>query len=477
VSRLRGSLSVSESRRRGGLDGRAESWRKPDPGPARQEESPISRDENDPKTLGEGARRRDEAEEATQRLLPDPDLESLIQKLNTSARKVDDLAMPEGEADPDVPVRRRPSPPSRWTLPAANDSGRDRLRQLLAHARGAHASDLLIVAGTRPTMRVNGRLVPVGGEALTPDESASMCAALVPSTHGERLAGSGAVDFALTRKGIGRFRCNVHRAQDRWSAAIRLLPERVPDLETLHLPATLSRFAEMEYGFVLVTGPTGSGKSTTLASLMRRILSRRRAHVITIEDPVEYAHGHGDSVVEHIEIGRDAPSFASALRSALRQDPDVLLIGEMRDPESISIAITAAETGHLVLSTLHTGDAPQTIHRILDSYPAGQTEQVRVQLSVSLAGVVSQQLLPRRDGRGRVPAVEIMVATHAVRNLIRQGKIAHLRSQLTLEKPAGMLGLDASLARLVREGLVDRELARARARVPEEFDHLLLKDS
>jgi twitching motility protein PilT len=197
-------------------------------------------------------------------------------------------------------------------------------------------------------------------------------------------------------------------------------------------------------------------------------------HVITIEDPVEYAHAHGDSVVEHIEIGRDAVSFAAALRSALRQDPDVLLIGEMRDPESISIAITAAETGHLVLSTLHTGDAPQTIHRILDSYPAGQTEQVRVQLSVSLAGIVSQQLLPRRDGRGRVPAVEVMVATHAVRNPIRQGKIAHLRSQFTLEQHAGMLGLDGSLARLVKEKLVDRELARARARVPEEFDHLLL---
>jgi twitching motility protein PilT len=460
-----------------GATGGAASWRKHGSGPARREETAISRDESDPKPGDDGARRRGEDEEAAKRLLPDPDLESLIQKLNTSARQIDPLVTPEAEAVPDAPVRRGPSPPSRWTLPAADDEGRDRLRQLLANSRGAHASDLLLVAGTRPTMRVNGRLVPVGGQALTPDEAASLCAALVPPTHAERLGTSGAVDFALTRKGIGRFRCNVHRAQDRWSAALRLLPERVPDFETLHLPATLKRFAEMTYGLVLVTGPTGSGKSTTLASLMRHVLSRRRVHVITIEDPVEYTHGHGDSVVEHIEIGRDAPSFASALRSALRQDPDVLLIGEMRDPESISIAITAAETGHLVLSTLHTGDAPQTVHRILDSYPAGQTEQVRVQLSVSLAGIVSQQLLPRRDGRGRVPAVEIMVATHAVRNLIRQGKIAHLRSQLTLERPAGMLGLDASLARLVGEGLVDRELARARARVPEEFDHLLLKYS
>jgi twitching motility protein PilT len=353
--------------------------------------------------------------------------------------------------------------------------GRDRLARLLAAARQAHASDLLLVPGTRPMARVNGGLEPAGKNALGADEAASLCAALVPKTHADDLADSGAADFAITRQGVGRFRCNVHRTRGHWSAAIRLLPERVPDLKSLNLPETIGRFAEMEYGLVLVTGPTGSGKSTTLAALVRRILAHRRVHLITIEDPVEYAHPHGDSVVEHIEIGRDALSFASALRSALRQDPDVLLIGEMRDPESISIAITAAETGHLVFSTLHTGDGPQTIHRILDSYPPGQTEQVRVQLSVSLAGIVSQQLLPRRDGRGRVPAVEVLVATHAVRNLIRQGKIAHLRSQITLEQAKGMLALDHSLARLARSGLADLEVARARARIPEEFDDLLRK--
>jgi twitching motility protein PilT len=365
----------------------------------------------------------------------------------------------------------------RWALPAADDETRDRLARLLADARTAHASDLLLVAGARPTVRINGHLVPAGDGPLHPEESAGLCAALVPDTHVETLAGAGAVDFVLARKGVGRLRCNVHRAAGRWSAALRLLPERVPDLAALNLPSSLHRFADLEYGLVLVTGPTGSGKTTTLAALMRRILSRRRVHVITIEDPVEYSHPHGESVVEHVEIGRDAPSFAAALRSALRQDPDVMLIGEMRDPESISIAITAAETGHLVLSTLHTGDAPQTVHRILDSYPAGQADQVRVQLSVSLAGIVSQQLLPRQDGRGRVPAVEVMLATHAVRNLIRQGKIAHLRSQITLEKQAGMLGLDTSLARVVQKQLVDRETARARARVPEEFDHLLSRIS
>jgi len=221
---------------------------------------------------------------------------------------------------------------------------------------------------------------------------------------------------------------------------------------------------------VLVTGPTGCGKSTTLAALLRRILSRRRVHLVTIEDPVEYEHAHEDSLVEHIEIGRDVPSFAHALRSVLRQDPDVVLIGEMRDPESMAIAISAGETGHLVLSTLHTGDAPQTIHRILDSFPANQMEAVRAQLSVSLAGIISQQLLPRIDEPGRVPAVEVLMATPAVRNLIRQGKIEQLRSQITLGRAMGMLELDRALSDLVRRGLVDEREARVRARIPNEFD-------
>ncbi len=413
----------------------------------------------------------------TKRLRPDPDLEALIQRLNRTAGLVPaGAAAGEAEVDP-TPARLPAATHPGWSLPGDDEAGREWLTRLLSAAREAHASDLLLVAGTRPTARVNGRLVPLEDQELAPATTAALCAALVPATHAERLAGAGTVDFAQARPGIGRFRCNVHRTGGNWSAALRLLPERALDLEALHLPAALGRFAELEYGLVLVTGPTGTGKSTTLAALMRRILAHRSVHVITIEDPVEYTHPPGQSVVEHVEIGRDARSFASALRSVLRQDPDVLLIGEMRDPESISIAITAAETGHLVLSTLHTGDAPQTIHRILDSYPAGQVEQVRTQLSISLAGIVSQQLLPRADGKGRVPAVEVMVATHAVRNLIRQGKIAHLRSQLTLERQAGMLSLDSSLVRLVQQGLVDRELARARARIPDEFEALLQRRS
>jgi twitching motility protein PilT len=324
--------------------------------------------------------------------------------------------------------------------------------------------------------RVDGDITPLETELLAAAETAAMCAALVPRERRAAVATSGAVDFSLTLAGLGRFRCNVHRERSMWSAAIRLFPRELPEIEDLNLPAGLGAFAEMHHGLVLVTGPTGSGKSTTLAAILTRALARRRAHVITIEDPVEYEHPHGGSVVEHIEIGRDAPTFVKALRAALRQDPDILLVGEMRDRESISIAITAAETGHLVFSTLHTGDAPQTINRILDSYPAGQIEAVRTQLSVSLAGIVSQRLLPRKDGAGRVPAVELVFASDAIRNLVRRGKIEQIRTQIALEQNAGMVSLDQSLADLVRRGLVDLREARGRARAPNELESLLRGD-
>jgi twitching motility protein PilT len=429
----------------------------------------------------------------TQRLVPDPDLDALIRKLNEAARTgppaVEESTTPELPEPaalrplPPAPSMREvhaPRPPlggpSRWRLPDANPDAEQWLASLLEHARASHASDLLLVPGTPPMERINGKLHPAGEAALNGNATSLLCAALTPRERRESLEVQGATDFSLTRAGVGRLRCNVHRERDVWAAAIRLLPESVSDLESLHLPASLNRFAELEYGLVLVTGPTGSGKSTTLAALTKRILARRRVHVLTIEDPVEYEHPHGNSAVEHIEIGRDATSFAWALRAALRQAPDVLLIGEMRDSESISIAITAAETGHLVLSTLHTGDAPQTVNRIIDSYPANQMETVRVQLSVSLAGIISQQLLPRKDGQGRVPAVEVLMATPAVRNLIRQGKIQHMRSQIALERSAGMLSIDRSLARLVLNGLVDVSEARPRARTPEEFDQLLRRE-
>jgi twitching motility protein PilT len=405
---------------------------------------------------------------------PDPKLDALIRRLNDAARRSDADEPPADER----PSESKPAVPetearSDWTLPTGDPGGRDRLHALLARCREIHSTDLTLVAGAPPMARVDGDLTPLETERLSDANTAAMCAALVPKERRAAVSTSGAVDFSLTLVGLGRFRCNVHRERARWSAAVRLFPRELPEIEELHLPAGLATFAEMHHGLVLVTGPTGSGKSTTLAAILKRALVRRRAHVITIEDPVEYEHPHGGSVVEHIEIGRDAPTFVKALRAALRQDPDILLVGEMRDRESISIAITAAETGHLVLSTLHTGDAPQTINRILDSYPAGQTEAVRTQLSVSLAGIVSQRLLPRKDDAGRVPAVELVFASDAIRNLVRRGKIEQIRTQVSLEQGAGMITLDQSLADLVRRGLVDLDVARKHARAPNELESLL----
>jgi twitching motility protein PilT len=409
-----------------------------------------------------------------QRLNPDPELDGLIRQLNEAARTDDEAG--SGPAPPDVDAvvgavapPPQPAPPSRWALPQAERDGEQWLQELLSRARKSVASDLHLVAGSAPMLRINGRLSPVGQRDLSRGEVKLLCAALVPEARRDQLGVRGAVDFSFSDRKLGRFRCNVHRQRDEWSAAVRLFPDGSPDLESLNLPPALERFADLQYGLVLVTGPTGCGKSTTLAALIRLILARRRVHLVTIEDPVEYEHAHGDSLVEHVEIGRDSPSFKDALQSVLRQDPDVLLIGEMRDLDSISIAITAGETGHLVFSTLHTGDAPQTIHRILDSYPPNQIATVRAQLSVSLAGIVSQQLLPRADGKGRVPAVEILAVTPAVRNLIRRGKIEQIRAQFALERNSGMLDLDESLARLVREELVDHDEALTRARVPDTF--------
>ena len=414
----------------------------------------------------------------TQRLSPDPEIDALIQKLNASAgtdgEELVERETPPGEAASGHGALQR-SP--RWPLPEPDHDGEQWMRDMMARARKAHASDLLLVVGAPPAIRVDGRIVSGADKPLTHGEIGLICAALVPASRRATVEQHGAVDFSRNIAGLGRIRANVHRERGHWAASVRLFSDKVPDLKSLHLPEDLGRFIEIEHGLVLVTGPTGSGKSTTLAALVQRLLGFRGVHLITIEDPVEYVHEHAGSLVEHIEIGRDAPSFGAALRAALRQDPDVLLIGEMRDAESISIAISAAETGHLVLSTLHTGDAPQTIHRILDSYPANQIDTVRAQLSVSLAGIVSQQLLPRRDGKGRVPAVEILVATPGVRNLIRRGKVEQLRSQITLEHAEGMRGLDESLARLVEEGLVDEAEARFRARVPEEFKAHLARPS
>lgn len=414
----------------------------------------------------------------TDRLEPDPQLDALVRQLNEMTGAEDAPGQGTESAEPPAtgstagattaaPVRRE------WQLPRRTVEGEERLEGQLRLARGRHATDLLLVAGSPPVARVNGRLMALATEPLDRDEVGRLCASVVPAARREELARRGAIDFGFSLPGLGRFRANVHRASGSWSAAIRIFPAGLPTLEGLNLPPELGQLVEAPHGLLLVTGPTGCGKTSTLAALVGLVMRRRPGHVITLEDPVEYVLPHGKCVVEQIEIGRDALSFASALRSALRQDPDVLLLGEMRDPDSIANAVTAAETGHLVLSTMHTANASQTISRIVDAHPGGEGTLVRTQLAGSLIAVVTQQLVPRADGEGRVPVVEVMRANDAVRNLIRKGQIEQLGAQVSLGRQEGMLSFDASLARLVRRGLVGAEEARRRARHLKEFELLL----
>jgi twitching motility protein PilT len=269
------------------------------------------------------------------------------------------------------------------------------------------------------------------------------------------------VDLCFTREGIGRFRANVHHQRGTLAGSIRLLPDKIPTIESLHLPATLRRLAEARQGLILITGPTGCGKSSTLAAMVDLINSQRRNHIVTIEDPIEFMHSNRSSIVEQIEVGSDAPDFASSVRGILRQTPDVILVGEMRDPETIATVLTAAETGHLVLSTLHTNDAAQSVSRILDSFPAGNQPQIRQQISLALLAVIAQQLIPSADDRQRYPAVEIMIASHAIRNLIRRGEDHQIHTAIGTGRADGMITMEQSLAELVNTGKISRETALA----------------
>jgi len=295
---------------------------------------------------------------------------------------------------------------------------------------------------------------------------------LAPSQAAE-LQKRKSVDFGFVREGLGRFRINLHHQRGTLAASIRLLPSRIPSLESLHLPASLARLAERRQGLVLVTGPTGCGKTSTLAALIDIVNARRAAHVVTIEDPVEYQHANRTAIIEQIEVGRDTPDFSSTLRSIVRQTPDVILIGEMRDAETIGTALTAAETGHLVLSTLHTNDAIQAVSRILDSFPTANQPQIRQQLSLALLAVIAQQLIPGVDGAMRWPATEIMIATDAVRALIRKGDDHQLRSQISVGRNDGMMTMEQSLAELVRVGRIDHETALAHCFRTDDLRHYL----
>jgi twitching motility protein PilT len=334
-------------------------------------------------------------------------------------------------------------------------------------------SDLLLLAGSVPRIRVSGKLRPIeGSDVVTADEITAIATSLLSAEQATTFKSQLDVDFSFSWSGRARIRGSVYTQQGNTALALRLIPGQIPSFEDLGLPNVAQWIAEQTGGFVLVTGPTGSGKSTTLASIVDRINETRAAHILTIEDPVEFIHHHKQSAVSQREIGMDSPSFERALRSALREDPDVLLIGEMRDNESISVALTMAETGHLVFGTLHTNDAPQAIDRIIDVFPANRQEQVRVQLAASLSAIIAQRLVPRIGG-GMVAAFEVLVATHPVRNLIREGRANQLANVMFTGSKDGMQSLDGSLAKLVAENVVEYDDALSVSSSPKEFNRSL----
>jgi twitching motility protein PilT len=319
-------------------------------------------------------------------------------------------------------------------------------------------------------MRLHGDLVPLRGYGeLEPAELERMVYAILRQGQREQFEQEMELDVSYSLPGRARFRVNVYRQRDSVGAALRLVPAEIPSLEELGLPTRVAEFAREPRGLVLVTGPTGSGKSTTLAGLIN---ANRACHIVTIEDPIEYLHDHKTAMVSQREIGGDTRSFSEALRRVLRQDPDVILIGEMRDPETIATALTAAETGHLVFATLHTQSAPQTIDRIVDAFPADQQAQVRAQLSTTLRGVVTQQLLPTTDGKGRVVAAEVMVMTPAIAHMIREAKTGLMFGAIQMGGRDGMQTMDAALVRLVRSGQISRAVAVERAQDEGEVTRL-----
>ena len=328
---------------------------------------------------------------------------------------------------------------------------------LLTRTIEANASDLHITVATPPIMRVNGELVPMDCPKLMPDDTDRIIKQMMTPEQLERFREKGELDFSYSNPGLGRFRVNAYRQRGSSSLALRVVTLKIPTLEDLKLPPVITELSKKQRGLILVTGPTGSGKSTTLAAMINYMNTYRSEHILTLEDPIEYLHKHNKSIVNQREVGNDTHSFANALRSALRQDPDVILVGEMRDLETISIAITAAETGHLVLSTLHTIGAAKTIDRIIDVFPPHQQQQVKVQLSSVLEGVVSQQLLPKADGSGRVAAHEVMVTTPAIRNLIREGKTHQMQTVIQTGAKLGMQTMDASLMNLYQSRIISRE--------------------
>jgi twitching motility protein PilT len=347
------------------------------------------------------------------------------------------------------------------------------LKKMLEITLEEGASDLHLVAGYPPMLRIQGAILPMrGARKLEPEESRELAFRLMQQSQRERFLSQKEIDFSFSFDGKARFRVNVFFQRGTVSCALRLIPSKIPTIEELNLPPILHYFTRAQQGFVLICGPSSHGKSTTLAAMLEEINQTRTEHIITIEDPIEYIFYPKKSIIEQREVYEDAISFARALKSTFRQDPDIIMIGEMRDSETMATAISAAETGHLVFATLHTNSAAQTIHRIVDSFPPQQQSQIRAQLSVSLLGIVSQRLLPRLQG-GLIPACEVMIVTPAIANLIRENKIHEIGAVIETSADVGMISLNRYLVELIKRKEISLETALEYSLNPQELKHLL----
>ncbi|HNZ09273.1 MAG: Twitching mobility protein [Firmicutes bacterium ADurb.Bin153] len=348
------------------------------------------------------------------------------------------------------------------------------LDEILSKGVSIGASDVHFTVGLAPMARQVGNLLPLSDyQRLSPADTKELLLGILNEDQKVKLVSRGEIDLSYSIAGVGRFRVNIYHQRGTIAGAFRTIPTEIRNLDELGIPRVVGTVADKQRGLYLVTGPTGSGKSTTLAAIIDMINSSKACHIITLEDPIEYLHKHNKAMVNQREIGSDSENFANALRAALREDPDVILVGEMRDPETTSIAVTAAETGHLVLATLHTVDTVQTIDRIIDQFPAAQQGQIRIQLAGVLIGVMSQQLMPNKDNSGRVVAVEVMMATPAARNLIREGKTHQIYSVIQTGAKYGMQSMDSSLRDLFLTRKISKEEAISRAIDPEELRRMI----
>jgi twitching motility protein PilT len=421
------------------------------------------------------------------------DLEDLIRELNASAAPADAsaaTAAPAKAPGDDQPIwtpgaaspaSSSPAMPASLSasMPSSSSSSpaSARLEAWLTVMMERRASDLLLVSGAPPVLRVDGRVALIDHASIGAgpldgvDIEEAVFPALAPHAQ-KQYRETKIADSSFRLRGLGRFRINLHHERGRPAATIRALPASVPRLSSLGLPAGVELLSKLTRGLVLVGGPTGSGKSTTLAALVEEINRRDARHIITIEDPIEYEHTHKQSIVEQVEIGVDAPDFPTALRAALRQAPDVIVVGEMRDPETMRIALAAGETGHLVLSSIHTTDIGSTVSRISDSFPSERQNTIRQELSMALAAVMTQTLMPKIGG-GRAVAAEMLLVSYGARQHIRKNALQHLHQEITITRKLGSFSIEESLARLVRDGVVERGEAQARAFHPDEFENAM----